>query len=175
MKHFIIIGAMLLSTITFAQKTKNTSSETVITKKTVTDNQGTRTATQRASQTTSQKMRLNKEDANKVNQSVVMEPVEVDTDVNYEFEGNHFQFLDEEDREGYRLMTVRDNVADREYAIIKPSSQDGYYIISRDGKSSFGYFNAEGNFVVERYDEQTGKVVSDVYNLQRNSLRKVGQ
>ena len=79
---------------------------------------------------------LDEQDANKINQSVVMEPVEVDTNVSYEFEGNYFQFLNEENRDGYRLMTIRDNVADKEYAIIKPSSQDGYYIISREGKSS---------------------------------------
>lgn len=172
MRHLIMIGALLLSTVIFAQKTQNTTKETVITKKTITDHKGTRTSTERASQTKSQKMRLDEQDANKINQSVVMEPVEVDTNVSYEFEGNYFQFLNEENRDGYRLMTIRDNVADKEYAIIKPSSQDGYYIISREGKSSFGYFNAEGNFVVERYDEKTGKVISDVYHLQESSLKR---
>lgn len=172
MKRFIIITALLVGTISFAQTNKNTETETVITKKTITDNKGTRTSTRKESQTKKHTMRLADEDANKVNQSVVMEPVEVNTNVSYDFEGERFQFLNQEDRQGYRLMTVKDNANNEEYAIIKPSSQEGYYIISKKGESSFGYFNDEGNFVVERYDPKQDKIISDVYKLNRKSLQQ---
>lgn len=171
MKRFIIITALLVGTISFAQTNKNTETETVITKKTITDNKGTRTATKSESQTRNQKMRLSEKDANKVNQTVIMEPAEVNTSVSYDFEGERFQFINQEDREGYRLMTIKDNAQDKEYAIIKPTTQNGYYIISKEGKSSFGYFNDEGNFVVERYDEKADKVISDVYRLNKKDLK----
>src|SRR5690606_23737805 len=116
-------------------------------------------------------IQLSEKDANKVNQTVIMEPAEVNTTVSYDFEGERFQFINQEDREGYRLMTIKDNAQDKEYAIIKPTTQNGYYIISKDGKSSFGYFNDEGNFVVERYDEKADKVISDVYRLNKKDLK----
>lgn len=165
MKRFIILTALLIGTFSFAQERKNSETETIITRKTVTDNKGTRTSTKTESKTKNQPTRLSEADVNKVNQSVIMDPVKVDTKVSYSFEGERFQFIRQEDREGYRLMTVKDNVSNEEYAIIKPSTQKGYYIISKEGKSSFGYFNDEGNFVIERYDTKQDKIVTDVYKL----------
>lgn len=162
----MIIFALAAFTSAFAQENKNKEKETVVTKTTVTDNQGSKTASKAVSNTRKQSVSLSQEDKNKVNQQIVMSPVEVDTDVSYGFEGNRFQFLSQKDEEGYRLMTVRDNAKDEEYAIIKPTSQDGYYILSKEGKSSFGYFNEDGNFVVERYDPARDEIVSDVYKLQ---------
>lgn len=103
-----------------------------------------------------------------------MQPSKINTSVDYGYEGNRFKFINQEDKDGYRMMTVKDNATQEEYAIIKPSSQNGYYIMSQDGKSSFGYFNADGNFVVERYDAKLDAVVSDVYKLdmKQDSMKK---
>jgi len=38
--------------------------------------------------------------------------------------------------------------------------------MSQDGVSSFGYFNQNGNFVVESYDETSDSIVTTVYELQ---------
>lgn len=38
--------------------------------------------------------------------------------------------------------------------------------MSQDGNSSFGYFNQNGDFVVERYDSKTDAIISTVYQLQ---------
>lgn len=171
MKRILFLSALLIGTISFAQ-TKNTETETITTRKTITDNRGSRTETKHESQTKSNKMRLAEEDANKVNQMVIMEPEEISKNVSYDFEGQQFQFLNQQDREGYRLMTVKDNATHKEYAIIKPTSQEGYYIISKDGHSSFGYFNDEGNFVVERYDSKQDKIISDVYKINREAFQK---
>lgn len=173
MKRVIILFAFLISVGSFAQeKKKNTETETVTTKKTVTDNKGSRTSTKTESQTKNINMRLADEDANKVNQMVILDPEEVDTNVSYDFGGEQFQFLNQEDREGYRLMTVKDNTSNKEYAIIKPTSQEGYFIISKEGQSSFGYFNDEGNFIVERYDQKQDKIVTDVYKIDKKALEK---
>lgn len=168
MKKFLILTAFLIGVIGFAQERKNTESESVITRQTIKDNQGTKTLTKTESQTKNQRMRLAEEDRNKTNQTVIMDPIEVNTDISYDFDGNRFQFLSQEDKEGYRLMTVRDNVTDKEYALIKPSSQPGYYIISKEGQSSFGYFDEEGNFVIESYDSSKDRVVTEVFKINRN-------
>ena len=168
MKKLIIVFALAAFSSAFAQENKNKVKQTVVTNTTVTDNQGAKTSTKAVSNTKKQVIALDKNDANKVNQNIVMKPIEVDTDVNYGFEGNRFQFISQEDKEGYRLMTVRDNAKQEEYAIIKPTSQNGYYILSKEGNSSFGYFNDDGNFVVERYDAKLDAIVNDVYKLEMN-------
>lgn len=167
MKNALMIIALAVATTGFAQvdKNKNKKSETVTTKTITRDNKGEDVSSKSITETEKQKMSLNQSERNQVNQSVVMSPVEVDTEVNYGYEGDRFQFVSQEDKNGYRLMTVKDNAKHQEYAIIKPTSQDGYYILSKEGKTSFGYFNAEGNFVVERYDEKNDKIVSDVYKV----------
>lgn len=174
MKKLMIVFALAAFTSAFAQENKNKEKETVVTKTTVTDDKGTKSSSKSVSDTRKQVIGLDKGDANKVNQNIVMKPIEVDTDVSYGFDGNRFQFINQKDEDGYRLMTVRDNAKKEEYAIIKPSNQNGYYILSQDGESSFGYFNDEGNFVVERYDPKRDAVVSDVYKLEmgKKQLRK---
>lgn len=165
MKKVLIIFALAAFTTGFAQENKNTKQETTVTKKSVKSDKGVDVSTKAVTKTEKQILSLEDVNANKTNQNVVMKPAEVDTDVSYGYDGNRFKFISQKDENGYRLMTVRDNATQEEYAIIKPTSQNGYYILSKDGTSSFGYFNADGNFVVERYDAKQDAVVSDVYKL----------
>lgn len=169
MKKVLIILALAAFTTGFAQENKNKKKETVVTKTAVKSEKGTDVTTKAVTQTKKQVIALSDSDAGQVNQSVVMKPAEVDTDVSYDFDGNRFKFISQKDEDGFRLMTIKDNATQEEYAIIKPTSQNGYYIMSQDGKSSFGYFNTEGNFVVERYDPALGTIVSDVYKLEMKS------
>ncbi len=171
MKKAILLLAMVSFSVTFAQVDKNTNTQkqTVVTKTTVTDDKGTDTATKAVTQTKKEVLTLKDSDANQTNQSVVMKPIVVDTDVTYSYDGNRFKFLSQKDENGYRLMTIKDNATNEQYAVIKPTSQNGYYIMSQDGKSSFGYFNADGNFVVERYDPKTDAITSEIYRLNMKS------
>ncbi|MGO3182012.1 MAG: hypothetical protein ACTIJ9_04195 [Aequorivita sp.] len=168
MKKVLIIFALAAFTTGFAQENKNTKKETVVTKESVKTDKGVDVSTKAETKTEKQTLSLQKTDANKTNQDVVMSPAEVDTDVSYGYDGNRFKFINQKDENGYRMMTVKDNATQEEYAIIKPTTQNGYYILSKDGTSSFGYFNEEGNFVVERYDAKTDAVKSDVYKLEMN-------
>lgn len=173
MKKAILIVALAASTVAIAQENKNEKTETVVTKTAVKSTKGTDVSTKAVTQTEKQVLALNDNEAGEINQSVVMKPTVVDTDVNYGFGGGRFKFVSQKDNEGYRMMTIKDNATNEEYAVIKPTSQNGYYIMSQDGKSSFGYFNAEGNFVVERYDPKLDALVSDVYKLEmKNDMKK---
>lgn len=163
-----MILALVAFTTGFAQENKNKKQETVTTKKSVRNDKGVDVSTRAETKTEQQTLSLEEMDANKTNQEVVMKPIEVDTDVSYGYDGNRFVFINQRDEEGYRMMTVKDNATQEEYAIIKPTTQNGYYILSKDGTSSFGFFNAEGNFVVERYNAKQDVVETDVYKLEMN-------
>lgn len=166
MKKLILIFALAAFTTGFAQENKNTKKETIVTKKSVKSDLGVDVSTKAETKTEKQTIKLDQAEANMTNQNMVMSPTEVDTDVNYSYDGNRFKFLNQKDEKGYRMMTVRDNATDQEYAIIKPSTQNGYYILSKDGTSSFGYFNADGNFVVESYNAATDAVEQIIYKME---------
>ena len=168
MKKVLIIIGLAVFTTGIAQENKNEKTETVVTKTAVKSEKGTDVSTKAVTQSEKQVIALNDSETNQTNQSAVMKPIEIDTDVNYGYDGNRFKFISQKDEDGYRLMTVKDNATQEEFAIIKPTSQNGYYIMSQEGKSSFGYFNAEGNFVVERYDPTLNTIVSEVYKLEMN-------
>src|SRR5690554_2470517 len=157
MKKIALIFALAAFTTGFAQKNLNTQKETVITKTEVKDNKGTTESTKAVSIKKNQKVKLSAADVKKTNQNIVMTPVEVNTEVTYGYDGNRFQFLNQKDKEGYRLMTIKDNKTREEYAVIKPTSQNG--------QSSFGYFNEEGNFVVESYNPKTDAVEYQIYKM----------
>ncbi|HLW31857.1 MAG TPA: hypothetical protein VKX40_06325 [Aequorivita sp.] len=168
MKKILLIFALAAFTTGFAQENKNKTSETVVTKTITTDSKGSDVKTQAVKETKEQVIALDASEANQTNQAIVMKPAEVDTEVTYGYDGNRFKFLSQKDEKGYRMMTVKDNKTQEEFAIVKPSTQNGYYILSQKGESSFGYFNADGNFVVERYDPKTDAIVSEIYRLQMN-------
>lgn len=172
MKKVMILFALAAFTTSFAQVNKNQKEETVEIRTVTQDNQGTDVQSKSVTKSTHQKIELNNDESHQINQSVVMSPKKVDTDVSYSYDGNRFKFINQVDKEGYRLMTVKDNATQKEYAIIKPTSQNGYYIYSKDGTSSFGYFNEDGNFVVESYDPKADAVVSQIYKLQLKSGNK---
>lgn len=167
MKKIFLIFALAAFTSTFAQENKNKKNETTVTKTAVKSDKGTDVSTKSVRQTQNQVIALDDQQANQINQSVVMRPSKVDSNVSYDYDGNRFKFLSQKDEDGYRLMTVKDQATQQEYAIIKPTSQNGYYIMSKDGKNSFGYFNEAGDFVVEGYDAKNDVVVHNIYKINK--------
>lgn len=173
MKKIFLIFALAAFTTAIAQENVNTKKESVTTKTAVKDSKGTDVSSKTISTSEEQTIGLEARDVNKTNQSIVMKPVSIDSDVTYGYDGNRFKFLSQKDTKGYRLMTVKDNATQEEYAIIKPTSQNGYYIYSQNGKSSFGYFNEDGNFVVESYDPKTDAIVNQIYILDMKGAREL--
>lgn len=158
-----MIIALAAFTTGFAQENKNEKKETVVTKTAVKDSKGMETASKSVTKTEKQVVGLESEDANQTNQEMVMRPVEIDTSVDYSMDGTEYTFTPE--KKGYRLVTANNDADSASYAVIRPTTQKGYYIMSQDGNSSFGYFNKAGDFVVESYDAATDSNVSTVYEL----------
>ena len=160
----IALGAFTTTSV-FAQENKNKQKETVTTKTAVKSEKGVDISTKEVTKTQKQAVTLSERDANRTNQEMIVAPAKINTEVNYDYEGNRYKFINQKDQDGYRMMTVQDNATHQEYAIIKPTSKNGYYIMSQDGDSSFGYFNEDGDFVVEKYDATKDDVISTVYRL----------
>jgi hypothetical protein len=166
MKKLFFIIALAGITTAFAQETKNENEKTTttVTKTTVKDNDGVDVSTKAITKKESQELALNNFDG-KHNFNTVMTPTEINTDVDYSNDGINYRFAPYATN-GYQLMTMTsDDTKPTEFAIIRPSSQKGYYILSQNGNSSFGYFNQNGNFVVESYDAKNDVIVNTVYKL----------
>ena len=163
MKKTLLIFALAAFTTAFAQENKNEKTETTTTKTYVKDSKGVDVDTKAVTKTEDEVIALNNASTDKTNFSTMMLPSEVKTDVNYQNDDREFSF--EAQAEGYKMMAIKDK-ATNEYATIRPSSQKGYYIYTQNGDNSFGYFNQNGNFVVERYDAKTDAIVTTIYKLE---------
>ncbi len=86
----------------------------------------------------------------------VTQSVDVDRSAYYTFNGQQYQVAS--DNTGY-TMTLPD-VEDK--IILRRTSNNNYIFKNKD-KLSVGYFDAEGNLVVETYDEKTDTVVLEKY------------
>ncbi|MCW8982261.1 MAG: hypothetical protein OQJ83_12820 [Altibacter sp.] len=166
MKKILMVFALAACTTAFSQVTQNENEKTTtkVTKTTVKDSKGMDVTTKEVTTKQSQDLALTSFDG-KHNFNTVMEPVQVKTDVNYSNDGVSYRF-EPHSTNGFQLMTMtEDDTKPMEYAVIRPSSQKGYYLMSQNGDNSFGYFNQNGHFVVESYDPQTDSIVYTIYKL----------
>ncbi|QNJ98653.1 hypothetical protein [Constantimarinum furrinae] len=163
----LILTALLLASgsMLFAQETQteNEKKETTVTKTTVKDSKGVDVQTKEVTKTETQDMALKNFDGTH-NFDTQMLPTKVNTDVDFSNDGVTYRFAPRE-TSGYNLMTYAENDVMTPYATLRPSSQAGYYILTQDGVSSFGYFNQNGNFVVESYDPESDSIVTTLYTL----------
>lgn len=75
---------------------------------------------------------------------------------NYQMGGNDYIFVS--DKLGYRIATA-DN---KDYAKLRRTS-NGQYIYKTATATSIGYFNSDGNFVVETYDDKADGITVETY------------
>ncbi|OAB78116.1 hypothetical protein [Cochleicola gelatinilyticus] len=157
MKKIALIIAMGAFTVGFAQDNKNEMKKTEVVKTKVTTNKGTDVNTKSMTTTESQEIALKNSSMDRTNFETKMLPSKADTKISYSTsDGNRYMFKNQND--GYKMMMMKDNTPN-EYALLKPSTQNGYYIISNTEGNSFGYFNQDGNFIVEKYDPESDRVI----------------
>lgn len=82
--------------------------------------------------------------------------VDVDRSAYYSLGGNRMRFAI--DPAGY---TVTNEKGKRE-ALLRRAGNNSYIYRTKD-KTSIGYFDTNGNFVLESYDDKTDKVTTEVY------------
>lgn len=171
MKNIILIVFLSLGFGLNAQVNKNVSEETKTTTTTVNNGSTPRTVTKTEKVTTQQNIELKDAESKKLNKDMKPTPtqvtstttvstngvpVQVSSSSYYTMDNTRYQFVS--DPAGYRI-SAPDNTS---YAIIRKTANNSYIYKTKD-RTSVGYFDANGNFVVETYDEKTDAMIKQTY------------
>ncbi|MGV3696727.1 hypothetical protein [Flavobacterium sp.] len=84
--------------------------------------------------------------------------VDVDHSAYYSYNGERYQVL--ADQGGYTVTSPNNK------SVLRRTSGNSYIYRNKD-KFSVGHFDANGNLVLETYDEKTDKVTVETFNLQK--------
>jgi hypothetical protein len=84
--------------------------------------------------------------------------VDVDHSAYYSYNGERYHVL--ADKAGYTINSPN------AVSLLRRTSNNNYIYKSKD-KFSVGHFDADGNLVLETYDEKTDKITVEVFNLQK--------
>ena len=166
--------ALLLSLSTHAQN-QNKKVETITTTTTVKDNKGERKVVKNEEVKEIQDIQLKEVPEGTLNTDIQPTPtqvtaitkvnvngeeriVDVDRSAYYSYNGEKYQVLS--DKSGYTVSTPN-NVS------LLRRTANNTYIYKNKEKFSIGHFDANGNLVLETYDEKTDTVSVEVFNLQK--------
>jgi hypothetical protein len=176
MKNLFYICLFLFAGTAFAQeKTKNVSEETTV--KTIKTNNGEKITENKVKVTTreEQNIEFDEKDKDKRDKDVVNSPVkvlktlEIDDDKDnfydskveigfYEFEGTRYNFTKSET--GFLIHKNEDAF---NFGKALRASEKNHYLFKSDDKTGVGYFNDKGNFAVEYYNNDTGKLEKEEF------------
>ncbi|MES2411442.1 MAG: hypothetical protein V4535_08370 [Bacteroidota bacterium] len=173
----IILGAALLLTMSIQAQNQNKKTETKTTTTTVKDDKGVRQVVKNEEIKQVQDIELNDVPAGTKNTDIkpsavqvtettkvsvdgVERTIDVDHSAAYSSSGETYKLA--ADKSGYRVMNNTNNTV----SLLRRTSNNSYIYKSGD-KFSVGYFDANGNLVLETYDEKTDTISTQVYNLQK--------
>ncbi len=174
MKVLVYIGLFLISGTFYAQEKARDMSQQSKTK-TVTVNNGEQQIENKIKVTTTEKqdVKLSEEDKNKINQNrvydthkQVVKTVAIDNDmdpfydsqvkmVHFKDNGINYKFV--KSSEGFTVMAKDSN---NEYGKAVKSIKSNKYGFKTADFSGVGYFDSNGNFVIDYYDRATDKLVT---------------
>ena len=171
----IFVTAILLAfglTANAQVKQQQVTKESTTKRVTVDDGTTPKTIQRTESTETRQNIELQDAESNKLNKDVKPTPVqvqksttisgtgiptqEIDRSSYYSFNGRNYQFSS--DNSGYRIASP-DNT---NYGVLRKLS-NGNYIYRTKDKVSVGYFDENGNFVVETYDDKSDRITVETY------------
>lgn len=184
MKNTIYMLAILICGTAFAQEKPTQIKEEVKTK-TIKNTNGKEEKIKIITRETSD-VKLNKADKNKVNQSRIsaikkvdkMVMVDNDEDAAYDFltketfyisGDNNYKFSP--NKKGFNI-TYNDNNSD--YVKVGNAfitSANGNYIVRGKVENGLGYFDNEGNFIVEYYDENSKGIKQKTYKKENEDMQ----
>ncbi len=175
MKNLILSAAVLLLTIGANAQNKNVTSTSNTTVTTVKDSDGEKKMVKTQSLNATQNVELQNAESNELNKDVKASPVQVtasttitapdgttrvvdvDRSAYYSLGAQRFQVS--VDNTGYTMMSDKNEKA----GILRQLSNNSY--IYRNGdRTSFGYFDANGNLVLETYDDKTDKITVQTFS-----------
>ncbi|HEX8561425.1 MAG TPA: hypothetical protein VF676_00470 [Flavobacterium sp.] len=174
MKNIVLAAALVLFATGASAQNRNVTSTSTSTVTTVKDSEGEKTLvkTQRVNET--QNVELQNAESNALNKDVKPSPVQVtasttitapdgttrvvdvDRSAYYSLGGKRYQVS--VDNTGYTMMTDNNQKA----GVLRPLSNNTY--IYRNGdRTSVGSFDADGNLILQSYDDKTDKVTTEMF------------
>lgn len=177
MKNIVFIGLFLISGALFAQEKSRDKLEETETKTITTDN-GREVTQKKVKVTTTeeQEIKMSEDDADKVNQERNMDAgkkktktIEIDNDadpfydskmevINFQQDGDIYKFV--KSSNGFEVSTLEPHM---EYGRAVKSSNSNKYEFKTSNFSGIGYFDDQGNFVIEYYDAETKQQVTEKF------------
>ncbi|MFV5692651.1 hypothetical protein ACM55K_11555 [Flavobacterium sp. LT1R49] len=173
MKTIILGMTAFLLSLTIQAQNQNVKSEVKTTVTKVKDSEGEKQLIKTQEVKEVQNIELKDADSNVLNKEVKESPVQVtattavttdgmtkvidiDRSAYYNLNGEKYQFTT--DNSGYTMYLPNSKKA----AILRRTSNNNYIYKSKN-KTSYGYFDANGNLVLESYDDKTDKVTVETY------------
>ncbi|MBB1193383.1 hypothetical protein DNC80_06825 [Flavobacterium sp. SOK18b] len=172
----ILIGAIaLLFSVNSQAQIKNVKSEVKTTVTTIKDSKGEKQLVKTQEVKETQNIELKDAESNALNKEIKQTPVQVtaitavtangvtnivdvDRSAYYNYNGQKYQVSLAET--GYNMY-----LPNKEKAAVLRKTSNNNYIYSTKSKTSFGYFNADGNLVLESYDPATDKITSEIFEM----------
>ncbi|QZK89922.1 hypothetical protein K5V07_05235 [Flavobacterium sp. CHNK8] len=172
----ILIGAIaLLFSMNSQAQIKNVKSEVKTTVTTIKDSKGEKQLVKTQEVKETQNIELKDAESNALNKEIKQTPVQVtaitavtangvtnivdvDRSAYYNYNGQKYQVSLAET--GYNMY-----LPNKEKAAVLRKTSNNNYIYSTKSKTSFGYFNADGNLVLESYDPATDKITSEIFEM----------
>ena len=175
MKTLIIGIAAGLFCITASAQNTNVTDVSKTTTTTIKDSEGEKKLVKKENTQEVQNIELQNPDSKELNKDLKASPVQVtsstqvttpdgttrtvdvDRSAYYSVGGSKFKMAI--DNSGY---TVTEPATGRRTAILRRTSNNNYIYRTKD-RTSIGYFDANGNLVLETYDDKTDKVTVETY------------
>lgn len=173
MKIIMIGMAAFLFSLNIQAQKKNVKTEVKTNITTVKDSDGNKSVIQTKEIEEVQTIKLKDADSKVLNKDIKESPVEVtattkitengvtkvisvDRSAYYELDGKKYKVAS--DNSGYIMF----NPNGEKSAVLRKTSNNNYIYKAKD-KTSYGHFNADGNLVLETYDENTDTITITTY------------
>ncbi|VXC20093.1 conserved exported hypothetical protein [Flavobacterium sp. 9AF] len=178
MKNVLLTSVFLLATLSISAQNKNVQKETEIVTTTIKDSKGEKKIVKTVETKEVQNVELEmseqkginipmKEEAKvnvttttKLNVDGETKFIDVDRSAYYNSNGHKYQIVQKGN--GYSLL----NNSNKETGVLRKTSNSNYIFRSKD-KVSFGYFDNEGNLVLETFDYKKDKITMEKYVVER--------
>jgi hypothetical protein len=175
MKVLLLSMLTLLLSINCKAQNTNTQSEVKTVTTTVKDSKGEKKIVKSEETKEVQEVQLGQEKPNTKNIPMKDSPVDVTTKTKvvvngvtqseavnhsayYNMNGNKYQISS--DKTGYTMTSLNN----KDLSLLRKTSNNNYIFKNKD-KFSVGYFDADGNLILETYDERTDSVVLEKYSV----------
>lgn len=175
----ILFGILFIcATSTINSQNTNVKDETKTTTTTVVDSKGEKTYTKKENTREVQNIELKEQDPKKINMDMKDSPVMVKTTTTItnpdgstrtvDIDRSSYYLLNGKkynvslDSKGYRILSDDK----KEEAFLRKTSTNSF-IYRNKNKTAIGYFDTEGNLILETYDPKTDTVSYEKYNVSK--------